>query len=150
MMEFPIIDLMSAEDCYEWLLRHFHPEGLKCPHCGAAFSESREFRVTKKSQVLDYRCHRCAKTYNVYSKTVFEGRWFTPEQAVLLVRGIVKGERAQVLSNEIGVCRQTVQAVRKLILANGIRAQPEEPIEDEATETDEMFQNAGEKRLLAW
>ncbi len=146
MMEFPIIDLMSVQDCCDWLMRHFHPEGLECSHCGAALSQARKFRITKKSQVPDYRCHQCDKTYNVYSKTVFAGRYFTPEQAVLLVRGIVKGERAQVLANEIGVCRQTVQAVRKLILANSIRAQPEYPIEDEATETDEMFQNAGEKR----
>ena len=26
MMEFPIVDLMSVEDCYEWLMSHFHPE----------------------------------------------------------------------------------------------------------------------------
>ena len=149
MIEFPIVDLMSVEDCYEWLLRHFHPEGLKCPHCGSSLSQARTFRITKKSQVPDYRCRQCDKTYNVYSKTVFEARYFTPEQAVLLVRGVVKGEQAQVLANEIGVCRQTVQAVRKLILASAILAQPEGPIGDEVTETDEMFQNAGEKRLLA-
>ena len=149
MMEFPIVDLMSIEDCYEWLMRHFHPEGLECPHCGASLSQARTFRITKKSKVPDYRCRQCDKTYNVYSKTVFEGRYFAPEQAVLLVRGVVKGERAQVLANEIGVCRQTVQAVRKLILSSAIRAQPEQPIGDKDTETDEMFQNAGEKRLLA-
>jgi transposase-like protein len=148
-IEFPITDLLDGQSSYEWLLAHFHPEGLVCPHCGAAWSEAREFRWTKKSQVPDYRCGACDKTYNVYSQTVFEGRHFTPEQAVMVVRGIVKGEQAQILANEVGVCRHTIQAIRKLIQHNAEQNQPDTPLEDEATETDEMFQNAGEKRRLA-
>ena len=150
LIEFPITDLLDGQSSYEWLLAHFHPEGLACPHCEAAWSEAREFRWTKKSQVPDYRCGRCDKTYNVYSQTVFEGRHFTPEQAVMLVRGIVKGEQAQILANEIGVCRHTVQAIRKLMHLNAEQHQPQTALEDEVTETDEMFQNAGEKRGLAW
>jgi transposase-like protein len=150
LIEFPITDLLDGQSSYEWLLAHFHPEGLQCPHCEAAWSEAREFRWTKKSQVPDYRCGCCEKTYNVYSQTVFEGRHFTPEQAVMLVRGIVKGEQAQILANEVGVCRHTVQAIRKLMHLNAERHQPETALEDEVTETDEMFQNAGEKRGLAW
>jgi hypothetical protein len=83
-------------------------------------------------------------------KLVFEGRHFTPEQAVMLVRGIVKGEQAQILANEVGVCRHTVQAIRKLMQLNAEQHQPETSLADEVTETDEMFQNAGEKRGLAW
>lgn len=150
MIEFSITDLLDGQSSYEWLLAHFHPEGLQCPHCEAAWSEAREFRWTKKSQVPDYRCGRCGKTYNVYSQTVFEGRHFTPEQAVLLVRGIVKGEQAQILANEVGVCRHTVQAIRKLMYRNAEQHQPDTALADEETETDEMFQNAGEKRGLAW
>jgi transposase-like protein len=148
-IEFPITDLLDGQSSYEWLLAHFHPEGLACPHCGAAWSEAREFRWTKKSQVPDYRCGQCDKTYNVYSQTVFEGRHFTPEQAVMVVRGIVKGEQAQILANEVGVCRHTIQAIRKLMQHNAEQNQPDTSLKDEVTETDEMFQNAGEKRRLA-
>ncbi len=117
-VEFPITDLLNRRSSYEWLLAHFHPEGLKCPHCGVAQSESREFRWTKKSQIPDYRCGKCDKTYNVYSQTIFEGRHLTPEQAVMIVRGIVKGEHAQILANEVGISRQTVQMIRNLMVQN--------------------------------
>jgi transposase-like protein len=146
-IEFPIVELMSRQSSYEWLVDYFHPQGMVCPHCGAILENARKFRVTKSSQVPDYRCGKCDKTYNVYSGTVFEGRRLTAEQVVLLVRGVVKGDQAQILANEIGVCRQTVQAIRQRMQANAQRLQPDNPLEqDEQTETDEMYQNAGEKK----
>jgi transposase-like protein len=146
-IEFPIVELMSSQSCYEWVLKYFHPQGLWCPHCGAALQEARAFRVTKSSQVPDYRCRACDKTYNAYSQTVFEGRRLKPEQVVMLVRGVVKGEQAQILANEVGVCRQTVQIIRQQLQANARALQPDNPLgEDADTETDELYQNAGEKR----
>ena len=146
-IEFPIIELMSSQSSYEWLLDYFHPNGLACPHCGATLQNGRTFRVTKSSQVPDYRCRKCDKTYNVYSQTVFEGRRLKPEQVVLLVRGVVKGEQAQILANEVGVCRQTVQIIRQQIQANARTLQPDYPLDgDEDTETDELYQNAGGKK----
>src|SRR5882724_892629 len=102
-IEFPIVELMSSQSSYDWLVEYFHPEGLICRHCGAVMDKARKFRVIKSSQVPDYRCRQCDKTYNVFSGTVFEGRRLTAEQVVLLVRGVVKGEQAQILANEIGV-----------------------------------------------
>ena len=78
---------------------------------------------------------------------MFAGRRLKPEQVILLVRGVVKGEQAQILANEIGVCRQTVQTIRQQLQANAQRLQPDNPLEtDEQKETDEMYQNAGEKK----
>ncbi len=146
-IEFPIVELLSSQSSYEWLVDYFHPSGIACPHCGAVLNSGRQFRVTKSSQVPDYRCRACDKTYNVYSGTVFAGRRLTPEQVILLVRGVVKGEQAQILANEIGVCRQTVQTIRQQLQANARLMQPETPLDaDEHTETDEMYQNAGEKK----
>ncbi len=146
-IEFPIVDLLSSQSSYEWLLEYFHPQGMACPHCGAALEEARAFRMTKSSQVPDYRCRGCDKTYNVYSQTVFEGRRLKPEQVVMLVRGVVKGEQGQILAKEVGVCRQTVQLIRQQMQANARVLQPDSPLDsDEHTETDEMYQNAGEKR----
>src|SRR5260221_4220943 len=146
-IEFPIVDLMSSQNSCEWLVVYLHPQGMVCPHCGAGLLEARAFRVTRSSQVPDYRCRRCDKTYNVYSQTVFEGRRLKLEQVVLLVRGVVKGGQAQILANEVGVCRQTVQIIRQQMQANALALQPDNPLDDdEQTETDEMYQNAGEKR----
>ncbi|MEP7286179.1 MAG: hypothetical protein ABI947_10475 [Chloroflexota bacterium] len=56
------------------------------------------FRTRTVTEVVDYRCRACDNTYNVFSGTEFEGRRLKPEQAVLLIRGIVKGEQAQILA----------------------------------------------------
>ena len=145
-MDFPIVELIDDELSSLWLLKHFHPDGLNCPHCDASLEQAREFRQTEKSQLLVYRCGCCQGVYNLYSQTVFEGRYFRPAQAVLLLRGVCKGDPTAEIAREIGVSRQTVHDVRKELQANAERHQPPEPLPDEQTETDEMFQNAGEKR----
>jgi len=33
-MDFLIVDLLSEDLAVSWLTDHFHPDGLKCPHCG--------------------------------------------------------------------------------------------------------------------
>ncbi len=50
------------------------------------------------------------------------------------------------LAEELGVSRSTVHELRKELQENARRLQPDTPLTDEHTETDEMFQNAGEKR----
>lgn len=145
-MDFPIVDLLDNELSSQWLLKHFHPEGLKCPHCGAGMNQAREFRQTKTSQLMVYRCNQCQGIYNLYSRTVFEGRYFRPAQAVLLLRGIIKGQPSAEIGREIGVSRQTVLELRHEIQNLAHQYQPQTRLTDERTETDEMFQNAGEKR----
>lgn len=145
-MDFPIVDLLDDELSSQWLLKHFHPDGLKCARCGASLNQAREFRQTKTSQLTVYRCSVCQGIYNLYSRTVFEGRSFRPAQAVLLLRGVSKGDPSAEIAREIGVSRQTVHEVRHEIQTNAERHQPQTPLKDNQTETDEMFQNAGEKK----
>jgi len=145
-MDFPIVELIDDELSATWLLKHFHPNGLSCPHCGVDLEQAREFRQTEKSRLQVYRCGCCQGIYNLYSQTVFEGRYFRPAQAVLLLRGVCKGDPTAEIAREIGVSRQTVHDVRKELQANAQHYQPQEPLADKQTETDEMFQNAGEKR----
>ena len=145
-MDFPIVDLLDDELSSQWLLKHFHPDGLKCPHCGAELDQARKFRRTKTSHLRVYRCSLCQGIYNLYSRTVFAGRSFRPAQALLLVRGVSKGNPTAEIAREIGVSRQTVQEIRQEMQANAQRQQPQSHLSDSQTETDEMFQNAGEKR----
>jgi len=145
-MDFPITDLMSEKASEEWIKEYFHPAGLRCPHCGAAWAKASEFRSTRKSQLQVYRCRVCRGIYNLYSGTVFEGRHLRPAQVVLLVRGVLKGESAATLARELGMSRTTLTELRHLIQANAARLQPETCLVDNVVETDELFQNAGEKR----
>jgi len=103
------------------------------------------FRLTRGSRLTVYRCPGQG-IYNLYSGTVFEGKHLRPAQAILLLRGVCKGEPTATIAREIGLVRQTVHDLRKAIEANAAMLQPQEPLPDRQTETDEMFQNAGERR----
>lgn len=100
-----------------WLLKHFHPTGLHCPHCHADQTEARIFRQTKKSHLTVYRCRHCQGIYNIYSGTVLEGRYLRPSQAVALLRGLLGGTAMTKLAHHVGVSRQTVYEVRHALQA---------------------------------
>lgn len=145
-MLFPMIELMSPENCYQWLLDHLHPDGLRCPHCR---SYERWVHRKDRAPLLDYRCKGCHKTYNLFSGTEFEKSHLSLTQIVLLIRGICKGESARTIAEEIGVSRQTVQTRRQRLQERAYEALPQDVLPDEETETDEMFANAGEKRYTS-
>lgn len=143
-MDFPIAELLDHEESTRWLLAHFHPEGLACPRCG--FDEAYLFRKTKRSDLDVYRCKDCGQTYSLYTGTVFQGRHLPPAQVVLLMRGFLQGVSSAQLARELELSRTTVHEIRKQIQQNAVLEQPETVLPDTQTETDEMFQNAGEKR----
>jgi transposase-like protein len=143
-MVFPITELLDDKESETWLLDHFHPAGLRCPRC--ASERRRVFRQTQTSRLTVYRCSECESIYNLYTGTLFEKKHLRPSQVVLLLSGVAKGESSISLAQELGLSRTTVHELRKQLHANARRLQPEETLTDEHTETDEMFQNAGEKR----
>jgi transposase-like protein len=145
-MDFPITSLLDAETSYDWLVRHFHPNGLHCVHCDASVDNARHFRTTTRSRVPVYRCQQCQGIYTLYSGTVFHGTHLRPQKVVLLLRGIFKGESSQTLARELKIARQTAHHFRHAVQANVLRQQPQTVLPDAVTETDELYQHAGEKR----
>ncbi len=145
-MDFPISELLDHENSLAWLTRHFHPSGFGCPQCGAPSDAARPFRATACSQLPVYRCEACDRVYNVYTGTIFAQSHLTPQQVVLLLRGVSKGEPTTTLSRELGVSYPTALKFRHALQANGVAHQPQTALPDRHTETDEMFQNAGEKK----
>jgi hypothetical protein len=145
-MEFPITDLLDDEQSQAWIVKYFHPEGLKCRGCVAPVEQAHVFRTTQNSRLTVYRCNDCLQPYNVYSRTIFQQRHLRPQQVILLVRGVLKGEPSTTLAAELALNYKTVLALRRLLQANAQDLQSNDPLADEQTESDEMFQNAGEKR----
>jgi len=145
-MEFPITELLDYDRSVAWIKEYFYADDFKCPSCEASIDQAREFRQTEISQLTVYRCRVCGAAYNLYTGTVFQQRHLTPMQVVLLMRGICKGESSKMLAAELELDYKTVLELRHEIQANAEAEQPEEPLPDECSETDEMFQNAGEKR----
>ncbi len=148
-MEFPITDLLDQESSVGWIIKHFHPSGFTCPKCHQPPEQARRFRRTTQSQLSVYRCLHCDTAYNLYTGTIFQQTQFTPMEVVLLLRGFCKGETTRELAAELGLSYKTVLELRHTVQANAEKAQPQAPIPDEHSETDEMFQNAGEKRGTA-
>jgi len=144
-MDFPILEVCDDELGERWLGKHFHPRGLRCPECDASVKHARVFGQTRRSHVTRHRCRRCQRVYTVYTGTVFANKQLRPAQVILLLRGVCKGESTASLSRELGLAYDTVHHVRQALHANAIRLQPDTALPDAITETDEMFQNAGEK-----
>ena len=145
-MDFPIAELLDEDLSQAWVEKYFHPEGLKCLKCGAGRNQARWYRRTQCSQVDVYRCHACDGIYNVYSGTVLAGKHLRPSQTVLLLRGVCQGTPSARLARELGLSRTTVHHLRQARQANARHLQPTTALADRHSETDEMFQNAGEKR----
>ena len=145
-MDFPIIDLLDTEASTAWIEQHFHPQGLKCALCIAPRQQARFFRVNRGSGLMVYRCLRCDGIYHLYSGTVFAESQLTPEQVVLLLQGVLQGKSSAQIGREIGLTEKTVRKWRHRVQAQAERLQPDSPLPDWETESDELFQNAGEKR----
>ena len=78
-MEFPITELLDHESSVEWILKHFHPKGQRCPSCQAGIEQAREFRRTQISGRVVHRCRECDTAYNLYTGTVFQGTHWKPK-----------------------------------------------------------------------
>lgn len=145
-MDFPILTLLDREASVAWIEQHFHPDGFGCPHCQAQLSDARLFRTNCGSGLPVYRCHKCHGVYTLYSRTLFEGCQLSPPQVVLLLRGVFQGQSSAQLARELGLTEKTVLKWRHRLQAQAEAIQPNTPLPDPATESDEMFQNAGEKK----
>jgi len=145
-MDFPLLAICDDELGEVWLHSHFHPHGLRCPKCAASVKQARVFGQTSRSHVTRYRCRDCQMVYTVYTSTLFANKHLRPAQVILLLRGVCKGESSANLSRELQLAYDTVHHLRQQLHRNAMHLQPNTPLPDAITETDEMFQNAGEKR----
>ena len=145
-MDFPLLDICDDELGEVWLRKYFHPQGLRCPKCRAGVKQARVFGQTSRSHVRRYRCRGCQMVYTVLTGTVFAHKQWRAAQVILLLRGVCKGESTASLSRELHLAYDTVHHLRQQLHAHAMRLQPKTALSDTVAETDEMFQNAGEKR----
>ncbi len=146
-MVFPIADLMDADACYAKLLTWLHPDGLACPRCGAR--QGLAIHRRHRAPVLDYRCPACHRVFNAFTDTAPQGTKRRPVALVLILRGIAQGVPTAQLARELECDRKELLRLRHRLqhLAWLFRGQCR--LDDPVVETDEMDQNAGEKRGAA-
>lgn len=145
MMLFPITDLLSEQECHDYLLRTLHPDGMKCPGCGCPLPPEQAPHDRSRDPIFDYRCRKCGAVFNLFTKTIWAGTHYDCKTIVLVMRGFAQGVPTLHLAQELHLDYETLLNRRHKIQRLALENKPTDPLPDDETEGDEMFQNAGEK-----
>lgn len=65
MIGFPIDELLSEEECYRYLKRSLHPEGLSRPN-GYELPSDQAPHDRRRAPIVDYRCRECGAVFNIW------------------------------------------------------------------------------------
>lgn len=144
MVQFPIQSLMSFGECYNFLLGLLHPNGLICP-CGHALADGQKPHKFRKNGLPCYRCRPCGRVFNVFTGTILQGIHYDCVKIVLMLRGFAKGETTQMLSRELQLSYNALLDWRHILQEFAFENRDVSRLADAEVESDEVFQNAGEK-----
>lgn len=144
MIRYPISDLLDPNECYDYLLRTLYPEGLRCKN-GHPLPPDQAPHDRSRTPLVDYRCRVCGNVFNLFTHSVWQGTHYDCLTVVLVMRGFVQGVPTLQLAEELGLDRGTLLERRHRIQQLALDHKPTDPLPDDVTEADEMFQNAGEK-----
>lgn len=108
---FPIGELLDEDRCYEWLVEHLHPEGLRCPK-GHERPDDEAPHTRDRAPIVEYRCRICGRVYNVFTDTVLNGIRYRCSTIVLILRRFLRGETTAGLAAELGIDRANLLRLR--------------------------------------
>ena len=144
MIRFPITELMDKKECYNNLLNILHKEGFGCPN-GHPLPPEQAPHDNKRMPLVDYKCRICGCVYNIFTNTMWSGTTYDCVTVLLILRGFSQGITTQQLAEELDRDYGTLLKRRHEIMNQALENRPDEPLPDIHTESDEMFQNAGQK-----
>ena len=146
MIRFSTVDLMDEQKCYDYLVEILHPHGLCCPECKTPVEQSKVHR-RDRAPLLSSRCS-CGRIYNAFAGTFWKGTRHRCCVIIRILQGFAQGIPTLHLAKELGIDRKHLLERRHKIQSLAAQACIREPLPDEVVETDEMYQNAGEKGIL--
>lgn len=144
MVQFPLHALMNFEECYNFLLNILHPQGLHCPD-GHSLAEHQKPHKFRKNGLPCHRCCTCGKVFNIFTDTILQHIHYDCITIVLMLRGFAKGETTQMLSKELKVSYNALLDWRHRLQEFSFENRDVSQLTDKEIESDEVFQNAGEK-----
>jgi len=144
MLNFPIHDLMDFDSCYNFLSKLLHPQGLHC-NCGFAVGETQKAHKYRKNGLPCYKCQKCGSVFNILRNTVLSGIHYDCIKIVLMLRGFAQGVTTQHLHEELGLSYNNLLEWRHKLQEHSFENRDVGTLADSEVESDEMFQNAGEK-----
>jgi hypothetical protein len=107
-MDFPLLDLLDEQACYDFFVDALHPGGLRCPRCGG---HHLTIHRAHRDPVLDYRC-ACGRVFNAWTSSGLQRTQRRPTELVLIVRGIAQGVPTARLARELGCSRHHLLELR--------------------------------------
>ncbi len=124
MMAFSMTELLDEQAGYEFRVRVLHPKGLRCP-AGHRVAVGQAPHLSDRTPVVDYRCRRGGKVFNVFTNTLWRGTHYSCRQVVLLVLGFVQGVPTVHLAKELKLDYETVLTRRHGWQAQARKKSPE-------------------------
>jgi len=107
MIGFPVDELLSEEECYRYLKRSLHPEGLSCPD-GHKLPDDQAPHDRRRAPIMDDRCRECGAVFNIFTDTVWSKTHYDPSTIVMLLRGFAKGISTKHLTDEMDLAYPSV------------------------------------------
>lgn len=143
-MIFPIEHLMDEQKCYEWLLSFFHNDKLPCPKCGG-----HDYHAHKnvRKPVTQFKCDGCGTFFNIFTGSAFQATRWPCSTIVMILRGFLKGESTLSISKELGLGYRNLLYLRHELMENAHYQRESNLLPDAVTESDEVYQNSGEKGI---
>ncbi len=118
-----------------------HPEGLKCP-VGHPLPPGQAPHKREREPIVDYKCRICGKVSNLFTGT---GTHYDCATILMVMRGFVQSIPTLHLANELSLDYGMLLERHHRTQHLAFEHHPTDPLPDEETEGDGMFQNAGEK-----
>jgi len=144
MLNFPIQDFMDYESCYNYLEQLLHPSGLTCS-CGQSLSKGQFPHKRRANNLPCFKCKSCGKVFNLFTNTIFKGIHYNCIIIVLMLRGFAQGKTTQHLCKELSVSYNNLLDWRHKLQEFAFENRSVSPLTDLEIESNEVFQNAGEK-----
>ena len=136
-------NLLDDVKCYETVRRWRWPDGVRCPHCGAA-EITKQGRDTTQPARRKYHCERCHRRFDDLTETVLAGRHQPLRVWILCLYFMGLNLSNTQIAQELGLNPDDVQRMTEP-LRDGIVARQPEPILVGAVECDEVYVVAGHK-----
>lgn len=143
-MDFPLTALLDEGQCYQWLLCYFHNGTLLRPH-----SQSQHYIIndSRRAPIIYYKDKETGQCFNIFTGTIFARTHFSCQEVVLIIRGFLQGVSTAQLSRELCADYQNLLELRHEFMKRAHANLNRSALADAVTETDELFQNAGEKGM---
>ena len=135
---------LDEKKCYDFILTILHPDGLKCSD-GHHLPQEQAPHDNHRSPIVDYKCRICGRVYNLFTNTIWSRTRYNCVIIVLIIRGFTQGVSTSQLADELNKDYGTLLERRHKVQQLALENRPDEPLTDMQTESDELFQNAGEK-----